>query len=212
MQAAISISNLGMAFDNKVLFSGLCADLQPGRKAVVAGESGSGKTTLLNCIMGFAVPDEGEILVQGTRLAPDTIWSARTLMTMVQQEPEPGQGTVGHIIRRPFEYRANAGLEFDEELFEELMDRFRMSRDLLEKQFPELSGGEKQRAALISALLLRRPILLLDEVSSALDEECTRAVIDYLKTLTDTTIITVAHDRAMHEIADTTITLNGGSK
>jgi ABC-type multidrug transport system ATPase subunit len=212
MQAALSISNLGMAFENKVLFSGLCADLQPGQNAIIAGESGSGKSTLLHCIMGFAIPDEGEIRIEGVRLGPDTVWSARTRMAMVQQEPEPGQGRVGHLIRRPFEYRANAGLEFDEKLLDELMERFRMSRDLLEKQFADLSGGEKQRAALISALLLRRPILLLDEVSSALDEESTRAVIDYLKTLTDTTIITVAHDRAMHAIADTTITLNGDSK
>jgi putative ABC transport system ATP-binding protein len=57
-----------------------------------------------------------------------------------------------------------------------------------------LSGGEKQRLGLIIALLLNRPILLLDEISSSLDEKLTKQTIDKVLKMTDKTVVLIAHD------------------
>lgn len=209
MEPAIAIANLDVRLDEIPLFSGFSAELAPGQKAVIVGESGAGKSTLLNCIMGFVRQDAGEIRVDGVVLTDETIWEARRRMAFVQQEPEPGEGPVRRVLTRPFDYHGNRDLAFEADYLDELMERFRLPKALLEKDFRDLSGGEKQRAAMISALLLKRPILLLDEVSSALDEDNTAAVVDYLASLEETTVLAVAHDRALRDIADRVITLNG---
>jgi energy-coupling factor transporter ATP-binding protein EcfA2 len=65
---------------------------------------------------------------------------------------------------------------------------------LRDKLVRDLSGGEKQRVALVMALLLQRPLLLLDEASSALDREAREAVTEYVAALPDVAVLAVAHD------------------
>ncbi len=209
MEPAIAISDLDVRLDGKTLFSGFSVELPAGQKAVIVGESGAGKSTLLNCIMGFVRQDAGEIRVDGVTLTDETIWEARRRMAFVQQEPAPGEGPVRRVLARPFAYHGNRDLVFDADYLDELMERFRLPKALLDKDFRDLSGGERQRAAIIAALLLKRPVLLLDEVSSALDEDNTAAVVDFLASLEETTVLAVAHDRALRDIADRLITLNG---
>ncbi|MFH1761236.1 MAG: ATP-binding cassette domain-containing protein [bacterium] len=208
MNSSVSIKNLCVSICQNRLFSDLNIELSQGQKCIITGESGTGKTTLLKCLMGFKEPDKGEIRIMDRLILPDSIWDLRTQMTLVQQEPEPGKTNVRQILSRPFSYKQNRLLSLDKEKLGQLLDSLRLSKNLLDKEIRDLSGGEKQRIALISALLLNRPILLLDEITSALDEDCTRAVIDYFKTLKNTTIIAAAHDKAMHEIADKTVTLD----
>ena len=87
-----------------------------------------------------------------------------------------------------------------------MLDRFLLNDISLFKDVSELSGGEKQRLSLIVALLLKRPILLLDEISSALDPKCKQAVADYL-TQSDQTIVLVTHDPVLEGICERVVCL-----
>ena len=88
--------------------------------------------------------------------------------------------------------------------------RLRLSPAILRQKGPELSGGEKQRLALVSALLLDRPILLLDEPTSALDPDSRRAVYDCLAGLERQTLLMVSHDAGPAlDFADRTVRLTG---
>ena len=75
-----------------------------------------------------------------------------------------------------------------------MIERFLLSPALLDKDITDISGGEKQRVALISAVLLDRSIMLLDEPTSALDEASKKAVADYMRSCEGISILFAAHD------------------
>ncbi|MCB1306305.1 MAG: ATP-binding cassette domain-containing protein, partial [Leptospiraceae bacterium] len=79
--------------------------------------------------------------------------------------------------------------------------------DCMDRSVGTLSGGEKQRIALIAALLLDRPILLLDEPSSALDESSRDRVMELLASKHNLTILSVSHDREWTQMADRTFSM-----
>jgi ABC-type lipoprotein export system ATPase subunit len=109
------------------------------------------------------------------------------------------------MILSPFEFKANHSRKpSDQEILAEF-DKLALEHSLLDKGISEISGGQKQRILLITTVLLRRPILLLDEPTSALDAQSVDLVIDYLRSLTDTTIIAISHDQKLINSLDTKI-------
>ena len=207
---AIKIEDLTVRFDGRTILSHFQLDLAPGAKATLTGRSGSGKSTVLRCILGFAVPDEGSIHIRGERLTDESVWHLRTGLAYVAQEPDLGTGRVSEIIERPFEYRANAPLRDNLSRTPELFDRFLLSPGLLDSDIAKLSGGEKQRVAIISSILLGRSIFLLDEATSALDKIATRAMADFFRSSGDLTVLTVSHDPGKFGFPDHIIELPGG--
>jgi ABC-type lipoprotein export system ATPase subunit len=131
-------------------------------------------------------------------------------MAYVPQEIDPGDGTVGEVLQRPFRYRAAASLVWKESKAVDLLVRLRLGGDILHEDMRSLSGGEKQRVAFVSAVLLERPVLVLDEVTSSLDEESTAALIGYLRERPELTVLAASHDAAFRGAADTVIPLSGG--
>ncbi|MBN1881637.1 MAG: ATP-binding cassette domain-containing protein [Deltaproteobacteria bacterium] len=204
---AVDIRGLTIRFGNTTLFENLSLTVERGEKVALSGPSGSGKTSILKCILGFLVPREGTISVFGRELSEKTVWQVRRSAAHVAQEPELGDGTVGEILEKPFTYRANRHLRQNLIHIQDLCERLLLSLSILDSQMTELSGGEKQRVALIGALLLQRPLLLLDEASSALDKEATRAVQLLLASLTDVTILSVSHDDTWLSFSDRVVTL-----
>jgi ABC-type iron transport system FetAB ATPase subunit len=128
-------------------------------------------------------------------------------MAFVQQEPSLGKGRVIDALRLPCSFKANRPAENPLGRLNEMMEIFRLPRTLLEENVSRLSGGEKQRLALLSALTLQRELYLLDEVTSALDERSKNAVLDYIGLQKDLTILAVSHDRRMADISDTVLHL-----
>jgi len=160
----------------------------------LTGPSGCGKSTVLRCFLGFVIPDAGSVCLDGVELTAATVWHLRGRVAYVGQEPDLGTGTAAQAIERPFYYRSNTGLRHNLDRVPELFERFNLSRDLLPKDVGSLSGGEKQRIALVSAILLDRRIFLLDEVTSALDRVSKQAVAGYFRSREDATALIVAHD------------------
>ncbi len=191
----INISGLEVVFDGRIVIRDFSLHLGQGEKLLLTGPSGSGKSTLLLCLMGFIRPVKGAIYIDGQRLGDDNIWQLRQNIVWVAQEPDPGKGSVRDVIQRPFSYRANRDLKDNMTKLGEYLRRFRLNKELLDKDVSVLSGGEKQRIALITAILLQRPIILLDEPSSALDQTSKQAVMDFLVEAKGLSILAVSHDR-----------------
>lgn len=210
-EAAIKIDNLTVRFGGRKVVQrfGLC--LEPGDKVTLTGRSGSGKSTVLHCILGFVESDEGAIYIEGERLTRESVWRLRTRLAYVAQEPDVGFGRVREILERPFAYRVNAAMRGNLSRTPGLFDLFMLPTLLLDKDIATLSGGEKQRVAIISSVLLERRIFLLDEASSALDDVAKRAVAEFFGSRGDLTVLSVSHDTAGFDFSDRVVELPGGS-
>lgn len=203
----LEIRDLSLHFKSKRLFHNLFLSLEKGEKATITGKSGSGKTSLLKCILGFFRPDTGTITINGKVLTEHSVWRTRQNIGFVPQEPDLGDLSVLEFLQRPFFFKANKSLRWDEYLLHKLMHTFHLEKDLLQKKTTLLSGGEKQRISLLSSLLLKRDIYILDEVTSALDDETRMAVIEYLRQQETSTFLFVSHDKDIKAMSHKTFTL-----
>jgi len=188
------IFKLSLAFGKQQLFHNADLSIRQGEKVCITGPSGSGKTTFLNLLMGFQQASEGEVRILGTLLREDNVKEVRAKMAWLPQEISVDAETGRELLMLPFSFRQNRKHKPEEDRIASLLTSLNLETDLLEQKTDTLSGGQKQRLALASCLLLQKPLLLLDEPSSALDDASVDAVADALEALPDTTLITVSHD------------------
>jgi putative ABC transport system ATP-binding protein len=207
MTEAIEIQGLTMQVAQQVLFKDLTLSVSKGSKVLVSGPSGSGKSTLLKSLLGFTQASSGRILLDGTELSAATVWRLRRSLAYVAQEPDLGAGTVQEILERPYAYHANRPMRRQLACLPDCLAQFHLTPDVLAKGIASLSGGEKQRIALISAVLLDRPIYFLDEVTSALDRSCKQAALDFFLGDNDRTVLLVSHDPDVQQRVDQVIDL-----
>ncbi len=208
----IVINDLRLSVQGRTIVSAFSLEVKRGQKAVVSGPSGSGKTTLLRAVMGFVEPAGGWISIDGLRLDGRSVWQARRRMAYVSQELDLGEGTVGDTLRRPFGYRASRGLRWDEDRLRHLLSELMLAGAILQQDARSLSVGEKQRVALASSLMLERPILVLDEVTSGLDAESRQAVLGLIRRTEDLTVLAAAHDEVLADFADVVVHLRPPSR
>lgn len=158
----------------------------------IVGPSGSGKSTLLKLCNHLISPTYGTILYNNKDLNEYEPTELRRKIIYCSQTPCLFPDTVIDNIKFPFQIR---GLKTDMEKISKIFSMFKMSTDYLNKRVNVLSGGEKQRIALIRALLFKPEILLLDEVTSALDSENRKIVESIIASLNneDTAIFWVTH-------------------
>ena len=196
-----------MKVAGSALFSNLTLSCEQGEKILIKAPSGFGKSTLLRCLLGFVPISSGTVSIFGNELTSRSAWQLRSHMAYVDQEPDLGDDTVETVFSRPFRYKRNRHLQLNTRRITELMSRLGLSDSLRSKKTTTLSGGEKQRIALISALLLDRDILLLDEPTSALDEETTFSVAQLLREMKELTVLAISHDPPLASVVDRTIDL-----
>ena len=186
----LSYSYHSMDGETKAL-SNISFSVYAGEFLAVVGPSGCGKSTLLSLICGLLKASEGSVLIDGKPM-------------------ETGDSRIGYMLQKDhlFEWRtifSNAclGLEIQRNLDEEGRERVRRLletyglEDFADARPSELSGGMRQRAALIRTLALEPDILLLDEPFSALDYQTRLAVCDDISTIIreqKKTAILVTHD------------------
>jgi putative ABC transport system ATP-binding protein len=210
-QPSLDVEDLTVRFDGRTVLEGFSLSLAPGEKVTLTGASGAGKTTVLRCLLGFVAPEAGAVRIGGRAVTAESVWALRARLGYVQQEPDLGRGRLGEILRRPFTYSANAALKSNLDSAPEWFRLFGLPDDLPDKDASSLSGGEKQRVALIAAIMLNRPILLLDEASSALDQAGREAALEYLRMRDDLTVLAVSHDPERFTLGGRVVTAPSGS-
>lgn len=190
----ISLKDITVKINNAYILKDFNLTIERGEKVLISGKSGIGKSTLLKLLLGFAFPDKGSIRFKDATLDKDNIWEFRKNMAYVSQDLDIGEGEVGELIDSIFMFKSNSEAAFNKESLIELMRIFELDEEILTKNYEELSGGEKQRIVIIISVLLKREIFLLDEISSALDENLKKKVINYFLEQKDLTVIIISHD------------------
>ncbi len=182
----------------------------PGRHVTFIGPSGSGKTTILRLLMTLTKPDSGRILVDGRPLDAEV----RKEIGMVFQQFNlfPNMSVLRNVTEAPVHV---LGLGKDEaaERGRELLEMVGLD-DKLDAYPAHLSGGQQQRVAIARALAMRPKVLLLDEVTSALDPELVAGVLDLLRDIarsTEITMLCVTHEMGFaRDISDQVLMFDSG--
>lgn len=192
---------------------GVSLQVRRGEILGVIGESGSGKSTLLRTVCGLLRPTAGALLLDGTDdLATPLRRRPRSVLRRVQmvfQNPDDSLNPA-HSVRRILA----AGHRADDDALTELLRTVGLDAGILDRRPGQLSGGEKQRVAIARALAQEPEVLLLDEVTSALDVTVQAEVLATLLGIHErlgTTMVFVSHDIAVvASIADRIAVLRNG--
>ena len=199
-ETMVSLDGVQKRFGHLEVLRGVNLEVNRGEVVCVLGPSGSGKSTLLRCINMLEPPEAGRITLKDHEVAgPDAIDEldfVRTHVGMVFQQFNlfPHKSALANV-RLAQEKVLGRSREEATEKSEALLRRVGLGDKLHE--FPDrLSGGQQQRVAIARALAMDPSIMLFDEVTSALDPELVKEVLDVLRELAaeGMTMIVVTHE------------------
>jgi polar amino acid transport system ATP-binding protein len=219
----VRLQGICKRFGELEVLKGIDIDIAKGEVVCILGPSGSGKSTLLRCVNLLEPPEEGEIYIEGRDICKgpgsgtgEQSWELNFVRQRVGivfqqfnlfphktalQNVTLAQETV--LGRSKQEARAKAT---------ELLERVGLGDRL--NQYPEtLSGGQQQRVAIARALAMDPHVMLFDEVTSALDPELVKEVLDTMRELAEEgmTMIVVTHEIGFaREVADRVVFMDGG--
>jgi len=185
MNPALLLENVHKSFGENEVLKGIDLTVEPHEVVCLIGASGSGKSTLLRCVNLVEPIDAGRVVVEGEEITAEGVDAnrIRRRIGIVYQSYNlfPHMTVLRNITLAPREAlkqnRAQA-----EENARKLLDRFGLLDR--EKEYPDrLSGGQQQRVAIVRALAMRPHLMLLDEVTSALDPELVAEVLAVIKEL-----------------------------
>ncbi|MEV7865331.1 thiol reductant ABC exporter subunit CydD [Streptomyces sp. NPDC088124] len=185
--------------------------VEPGETVALVGPSGVGKTTLLHAVLGFAVPDEGRVRVNGRDLASLDPERWHETIAWVPQQPYLFAGTIAENVRlaRPdADDTALVTALRDAGAYDFVSALPHGAETVLGEDGAGLSAGQRQRLALARAFLADRPLLLLDEPTAALDGETEAGIVEAVRRLAaGRTVLLVVHRPALLAVADRVIAL-----
>jgi polar amino acid transport system ATP-binding protein len=213
----IRLDHVTKRFGSTTVLDDLDFSVESGKHVTLIGPSGSGKTTILRMLMTLTEPDEGTITVDGERLFPapeKRVREIRKKIGMVFQQFNlfPNMTVLRNVTEAPVTV---LGLPKDEAEARalELLDLVGLA-DKAGARPTQLSGGQQQRVAIARALAMRPQVLLLDEVTSALDPELVAGVLDVLRDIartTDITMLCVTHEMNFaRDISDQVLMFDSG--
>jgi len=211
----LSVRGVTKAYHDRPVLEGVDLDVVEHQVVVLIGASGSGKSTLLRCVDLLEDVDEGQILLDGRDISDPRIDAdeARQAMGMVFQSFNlfPHMTALANVALAPRVVHGSSRRDA-EDRGRELLSRVGLSSHA--DSYPDkLSGGQQQRVAIARALAYEPRLLLLDEITSALDPELVGEVLTLVGELAAAgrTIVMATHEMAFaKEVADTVCFLDGG--
>jgi putative ABC transport system ATP-binding protein len=190
----LDVQNVAFSVGERQLLQPVSVQLHQGDSLLLTGPSGSGKSTLLKILASLVTPTTGHIRFKNSDITTLSPESYRQQVSYCFQTPQLFGQTVYENLALPWQIRRQkpqrdkmvAGLE-----------SVNLSADMLNKSVEQLSGGEKQRIGLLRNLQFMPEVLLLDEVTSALDEENRLAVLSLINRISaeeKVAVVRISHD------------------
>lgn len=214
-QALLKINHLHKTYDGQVILKDFNLEVNKGEVVVIIGPSGCGKSTLLRCINALEDIQGGEVLLDNepVRKENKNISKMRQKIGMVFQSYDlfPHKTILENILLAPIKVQKRNRSEAEQEALE-LLKKVGLA-DRRDDYPRQLSGGQKQRVAIVRALCMHPEILLLDEITAALDPEMVREVLEVVLSLAKagSTMLIVTHEMAFAKaIADRILFLDNG--
>jgi polar amino acid transport system ATP-binding protein len=219
----LRVENIHKRFGDLEVLRGINLEVAGGEVVCVLGPSGSGKSTLLRCVNLLEPPEEGEIYVEGRDIckgpgsaAGEAGWQldfVRQRVGIVFQQFNlfPHKTALENVTLAPQKVLGKSAQEARTKATQ-LLERVGLADKLTE--YPErLSGGQQQRVAIARALAMDPHVMLFDEVTSALDPELVKEVLDVMRELAaeGMTMIVVTHELGFaREVGDKVIFMDEG--
>ena len=215
-ETILTVEHLYKAFDGTSVLEDINLEVKKGEVIVLVGPSGCGKSTFLRCLNALEEIDEGRVLLDGEVINPaegKSLSHVRERIGMVFQSYDlfPHKTILDNIMLAPLKVQKRDKEGVKAEAIE-LLERVGLFSH--KDKYPrQLSGGQKQRVAIVRALIMHPEVLLLDEITAALDPEMVREVLDVVLSLAKEgrTMVMVTHEMAFaRAVADRIIFLDGG--
>ncbi|HEY5977531.1 MAG TPA: amino acid ABC transporter ATP-binding protein [Solirubrobacterales bacterium] len=219
----LKLEGIHKRFGELEVLKGINLEVAKGEVVCVLGPSGSGKSTLLRCVNLLEPPEKGEIFLEGHDICkgPDSgtgeqSWEVdfvrqRVGMVFQQFNLFPHKSALGNVTMAPVTVLGKNKAE-SERKARELLERVGLGDKI--DQYPErLSGGQQQRVAIARALAMDPHVMLFDEVTSALDPELVKEVLDTMRELASEgmTMIVVTHELGFaREVGDQVVFMDEG--
>lgn len=215
-QKLLTVNHLHKEFGQNVILKDISFEVEKGEVIVIIGPSGCGKSTLLRCLNGLEDIQSGEIVLDGKQLRKSSkdIVQLRQKIGMVFQSYDlfPHKTILENILLAPLKVQKRKRSEAEAEAME-LLEKVGLA-DRANDYPRQLSGGQKQRIAIVRALIMHPEVLLLDEITAALDPEMVHEVLQVVLGLArnGSTMLIVTHEMAFAKaIADRVIFLENGA-
>jgi polar amino acid transport system ATP-binding protein len=216
-QPTLTLRGVHKRFGDLHVLRGIDLVVPNGSVVCVIGPSGSGKSTLLRCINLLEPPDEGTIVIEGEEITAgsrDRVDYVRRRVGMVFQSFNlfPHKSALENVSLAQEKVLDRSRDEADRKS-QELLDRVGLS-DKASEYPARLSGGQQQRVAIARALAMDPHVMLFDEVTSALDPELVKEVLDVMRDLAaqGMTMLVVTHEmRFARDVADRVVFMDEGS-
>ncbi|WP_263352876.1 ABC transporter ATP-binding protein [Acidicapsa acidisoli] len=218
----VSVSYPVASSGRKTVLSKLNLDIFAGEFVAVLGETGCGKSTLLRLVLGQEFPTSGSIVVDGKQVTridsrcgyvPQkySLFPDRTMMQNVMYGPENAFcGWLGRLLPSFWKFRRNLRLEAEAQLL-----RMGLHAADFNKYPHQLSGGMQQRVAIAQALMMKPPVLLMDEAFSALDPSTRASLQQQLREIwqeTRPTVLFVTHNTSEALLLGTRLVVLGAHR
>ncbi len=213
--AALSIQGLWKSFGELTVLEGIDLDVAEHEVVALIGASGSGKSTLLRCVNLLEAIDAGRILIEGDEITAKgvDVDRIRRRVGIVFQAFNlfPHMTVLDNVTLAPRKVLKRPAAEAQRDATA-LLERFGLA-DKARAHPDQLSGGQQQRVAIVRALAMQPDLLLLDEVTSALDPELVAEVLDVIRGLAagGMTMVIATHEMGFaRDIANRVCFLDGG--
>ncbi|MCB0856719.1 MAG: amino acid ABC transporter ATP-binding protein [Solirubrobacterales bacterium] len=216
-ETILTVSGLKKTYGKLEVLRDIDLNIKKGEVICVLGPSGSGKSTMLRCLNLLELPTAGKIELKGEVVfdggKPKNLDELRRETGMVFQSFNlfPNMTAKGNVSIAQIRVRGRKKSEADKRSIEQLS---KVGLDEKVDEYPDrLSGGQQQRVAIARALAMDPEIMLFDEVTSALDPELVKGVLDVMRGLADSgmTMICVTHEIGFaREVADRVIFMDEG--
>jgi polar amino acid transport system ATP-binding protein len=215
MDTLLRVNHIAKSFDGAGVLRDVSLEIREGQVVVIIGPSGCGKSTLLRCINGLEKIDSGEIWLRNEKISGLTkdLHLVRQKIGMVFQSYDlfPHMKVMDNLLLGPVRALGRSREETEQAAMA-MLERVGL-KDKAAVYPRTLSGGQKQRVALVRAMLMQPELLLLDEITAALDPEMVSEVLNVVIDLArdGMTMAIVTHEMRFAEaVADRVIFLEDG--